>query len=193
MDEEREKNRRCSIRVMEDTLKEFNRQKRKRSADAYLSLMLNYFEVTEINPEQTDVRLLSVFNKGIERIIKIQKAQEKDLLRPIKNDLSDVLREKKSSQSIKDFSYEIGLDRELTKEDFLELGHKVSQTEHEKLELLEKIDILQNQISALKERTEYEDRSVILGCCQKIHEYIQSRQYDRISIYVDRIISVFQK
>lgn len=192
MNENNEKERTCMLRLKEDTLLRFKKQKRKHSADEYLSLMLNYFEVTEIKPENIDERIVSVFNKGIERIVKIQKAQEKEFFRTIRRDLSDVLREKKTSQSLKDFSDEIGLERELTKEDFLEMGKKVSELESEKKQLSDEVDRLKKDIVSIQEGSNYEDKSVIIGCCRKIHDYLKSGEYDRIANYVDRIVSVCQ-
>lgn len=57
--------------------------KGKKSFGAYIGSMLKYFELTGINPESVQAPLIQETKNGIERIVKIVKAIEKDKLNPM--------------------------------------------------------------------------------------------------------------
>lgn len=69
-----------SIRLADILYSKLNYLRGKKSFPAYIELMVKYFELTGINPESVQAPLIQETKNGIERIVKIIKAIEKDKL-----------------------------------------------------------------------------------------------------------------
>lgn len=99
------------IRLDQSTYTRLSLVKRDYSFSAYISLMLNYFAVTNIAPESLQEHAFLSIKKDIERIITIQKAQERDYFKLIPKFL------KSENLSVKNSESKLSDDERITSDD----------------------------------------------------------------------------
>ena len=154
-----------SIRLADILYSKLNYLRGKKSFPAYIELMVKYFELTGINPESVQAPLIQETKNGIERIVKIIKAIEKDKLNRIL-----FLLENDSSTMPKNQGFVSGIT-----EDQLEEGVKANQklTDDLDRQRKEKIELLQQNRSL---KMEVEKRSH--GASEKV-------DIDRLLMFID--------
>ena len=111
----------------------------------YIGLMLRYFELTGINPESMQAPLAQETKNGIERIVKIIKAIEKDKLNRMLYLLENLQQE---PQGVVDGVSESQLVEVINLNE--DLGQRIDKLQKEKEVLLEKNRALNVELSQLQ-------------------------------------------
>lgn len=180
------------IRVSQDTRDRLYKFKKGHSYDSMLIAFLNYFETLKIRPEHENITSVSILKNEIERVIKIIKAQEKEIFKPA----FELLKKSNQTKSIEQFSREKNLDEELTVQDFEMLVEQLTQKEKNIAELTDKMNELQNKLLVLDEKniklkgfTGSINKNLIKECCNKIASLLNSLEGSNdIEGYLNRIL-----
>jgi hypothetical protein len=119
--------------------------KGKKTFGAYIELMLKYFELTGVNPESVQAPLIQETKNGIERIVKIIKAIEKEKLNKMLHLLENLYQE---PPSMVDGVSESQLVEVMNLNE--KLDQNIARLQKEKEVLLEKNRALNVEISQLQ-------------------------------------------
>lgn len=152
-----------SIKITQSVKERLDGQKKRYTYSDYLDLMLRYFAITNINPESANALPGADIKQAVERAISIQKAQEKELFKPMHILLKELTKDvqiMKSNQPSKTPLSELNTDQDeqLTLEDFNAvvlknetLNKQLADTDVEYRRLLEENKLLNKKINDLKQ------------------------------------------
>lgn len=177
-----------TIAVSEETRAKATFMKKNRTMDELVSSMMRYFEYTNYDPfalhKNPTMDFYSDFSKDIERLIKIIKAQEKDIFKPMYEILKDVsIGKNLSTQTEK--TNEVSLDE-------LQLIVENNQNLEENIKELEaKIEKLQRENTNLKINSNSDnsssiDKEVIHQAAKAIMDNCKSNRFEEGQLSIPR-------
>ena len=139
------KNTNTQIRLSESTYGRLKMAKQQDSFNDYVEKMLNYFAITQVNPESVQQHPIALLKSEIDRIIKILKSQEKRYV-----GFLQIIKDKTTNTETQNTENDNVVGNDLTVEELSELTQLVDSQKTELIELRKLNQKLTTENTSLK-------------------------------------------